>query len=54
MNIDFADDALRELYEMGSTKNNRYKYRLLFNSSENECHIVVNALLTEISKHYED
>ena len=29
------------------------QYRLLFNSSENEEGIVVNALLFEISKHYE-
>lgn len=106
MNVDFADEALRELYEMGSTNNKRYKkldsnvvkqyvkvvnfirsarrledlfrikslhyekklgdlngvdavwinpqYRLFFHSSENDEHIIVNALLTEISKHYED
>lgn len=29
------------------------QYRLLFNSSENEEGIIVNALLFEISKHYE-
>ncbi len=29
------------------------QYRLLFNSSANEQNIVVNALLIEISKHYE-
>lgn len=106
MNIEFADDALKELFEMGTTKNKRYKkldqntvkqyvktvnfiraatrledlfrikslhyekklgnlngvdavwinpqYRLFFNSSENEENIVVNAIITEISKHYED
>ena len=29
------------------------QYRLLFSSSADECGIVVNALLFEISKHYE-
>ncbi len=106
MIIEFADVALQELYETGSTSDKKYKklskeivkqyikvvnfirgasriedlfkikslhyekklgdlngvdavwinpqYRLLFNSSADEQGVVVNALLTEISKHYEN
>lgn len=105
MNIEFANAALKELYEMGTTSDNQYKrlssdivrryvkvvnylraarrieelylikslhyekkrgdlkgteavwindqYRLLFHSSPDDSGIVVNALLFDISKHYE-
>ncbi|MBQ8656869.1 MAG: type II toxin-antitoxin system RelE/ParE family toxin [Prevotella sp.] len=105
MNIQFENEALRELYTEGATKAHEYKrlskdivkryikvvnylkaarrledlylikslhyekkkgdlkgvdavwindqYRLLFHSSPDDSGIVVNALLTEISKHYE-
>lgn len=105
MNMEFADAALKELYETGKTQDHKYnklamdvvkryvkvvnflksapriedlytikslhyekkegdlkgvdavwitaQYRLLFNSSPEENGIVVNALLIEISKHYE-
>ena len=55
MNIEFENPALEELYTSGSTKDHEYndQYRLLFYSTPDETGIVVNALLSKISKHYE-
>lgn len=61
MNIDFDSTALEELYyekKKGDLKDVEAvwindQYRLLFYSSPDEKGIVVNALLTDISKHYE-
>ncbi len=55
MIIEFEDKALEDLYITGTTSDNRYKRlpRLLFKTSPNEEGILVNALITEISKHYE-
>ena len=47
MKIEFDSTALEELYSSGTTLDKRYK-RL-----PDESGIVVNALLTDISKHYE-
>ena len=55
MNIEFDNTALEELYTNGATKDHQYK-RLskdIINSSPDGNGIIVNALLFEISKHYE-
>ena len=67
MNVEFDDTALEDLFNINSLHYERKEgnlkdteavwindqYRLLFKSSPNEQGIIVNALITEISKHYE-
>lgn len=55
MNIEFDSTALEELYSSGTTLDKRYKRfpEDMFHSLPDESGIVVNALLTDISKHYE-
>ena len=67
MNVEFEDKALEDLFLINSLHYEKKKgnlkdteavwindqYRLLFKSSPDEQGIIVNALLTEISKHYE-
>lgn len=49
MIIEFEDKALEDLDAVWIND----QYRLLFKTSPNEEGIIVNALITEISKHYE-
>ena len=53
MIIQFETKALKDLYLHGATTDSHTQYRLLFHSTPDETGIVVNALLFEISKHYE-
>ena len=50
MNVEFEDIALEDLFLTGTTSDKRYK-RLPQDIVKR--YVIVNALLTEISKHYE-
>ena len=59
MNIEFENAALEELYTSGTTQDHQYKrlpkdiVKRFIKVVNCFCGIIVNALLFEISKHYE-